>query len=75
MKGEMVLVPNDLLEGLMDAASGERYSSEEDEVGDFVCCGEVSYREHSDNCVYRKMKEYLEGLKVSNTKSGVESDE
>jgi len=60
MKNEMVLVPRKLVDGLMDAASSVTYQSEEDEIGQYNCCGQLSYMGHLENCVYKKMKELLE---------------
>lgn len=59
---EMIEVPKRLLEQLMDAATSVRYG-EYDEVGDFVCCGELSYYQHSSNCPYRLMKDWIEKQK------------
>lgn len=39
-----------------------KYESEEDEVGCFACCGEVSYHDHSADCWFPKMVEELRSL-------------
>lgn len=60
---EMIEVPKRLLEQLMNAATSESYCSEEDEIGEFVCCRELSYRGHSSDCPYRLMKDWIEKQK------------
>ena len=36
------------------------YADAEDSVGYYVCCGNGSYKDHSEDCWYRKMCEFLD---------------
>lgn len=42
------------VEALENASEHTRYNSEDDEIGERVCCGVISCRKHADNCYILK---------------------
>lgn len=51
--GDLIAAAPELLEALVlavDADGGTTYNSEDDEVGERSCCGEVSYKPHRHYC-------------------------
>lgn len=39
-----------------------KYEGEDDDVGCFSCCGELSYHDHAKDCWYPAMEEELRSL-------------
>ena len=51
------------LEAALENGAGVSYSCDEDECGNHVCCGEVSYKPHAPDCWTLKARAALSGDK------------
>jgi ferredoxin len=64
---DKVLAENEKLRAALEAALengvGVSYSCDEDECGNHVCCGEVSYKFHAPDCWTLKARAVLSGDK------------
>lgn len=64
---DKVLAENEKLRAALEAALengvGVSYSCDEDECGNHVCCGEVSYKPHAPDCWTLKARAALSGDK------------
>jgi hypothetical protein len=41
-----------LEKAVAESGGAVRYDHQDDEVGEYVCCGETSYKEHKPGCWY-----------------------